>query len=93
MKMEEFEGLHYMTEGGSGSLAYRDRAIEALKIAKEIEAGKNTIPVWVDWQTTKLIDLDKIKRFGLQIIRVKIPGGRLVWMEKKNAIGRGYINE
>ena len=39
------------------------------------------------------MDLEKIKRFGLQIIRVKIPGGRIVWMEKKNAIDKGYINE
>lgn len=91
--MEELEGMNYMTEGGSGTLAYRERAIEALKVAKEMEAGKKTIPVWIDWQTTKLMDLEKIKRFGLQIIRVKIPGGRIVWMEKKNAIDKGYINE
>ena len=90
--MEELEGLNYMTEGGSGTLAYRDRAIEALKVAKELEAKKKTIPVWVDYQTTKMIDLEKIKKYGLQIIRVKIPGCRVVWMEKQNAIDKGYIN-
>lgn len=90
--MEELEGLNYMTEGGSGTLAYRDRAIEALRVAKELEENKKTIPVWVDCQTTKLVDLEKVKKYGLQIIRVKIPGGRIVWMEKQNAIDKGYIN-
>lgn len=90
--MEDTGELHYMTEGGSGTLAYRERAIEALKIAKEIEAGKKTIPVWIDFQTTRLIDIEKIKSRGLQIIKVKIPGGRLVWIEKQNAINKGYIN-
>ena len=91
--MEEIKGMNYMNEGGSGTLAYRERAMEALKVAKEIESSKKTIPVWVDWQTTKLVDMKKIKRLGLQIIKVKIPGGRLVWIEKQNAIDKGYIND
>ena len=91
--MEDLVGLNYMTEGGSGTLAYRERAIEALKVAKEMEAGKKFIPVFVDFQTTRLVDIEKIKGYGLQIIRVKVPGKGLVWMEKQNAIDRGYIND
>lgn len=91
--MEETGELHYMTEGGSGTLAYRERALEALKAVKQMEAGRKYIPVWIDFQTTRLIDLEKIKSRGLQIIKVKIPGNRIVWIEKQNAIDRGYINE
>ena len=90
--MEYTGELHYMTEGGSGTLAYRESAVKALKVAKEIESGKKTIPVWIDFQTTKLICIEKIKRLGLKIIRVKIPGSRVVWIEKQNAINKGYIN-
>ena len=81
-----------MTEGGSGVLVYRDRAIEALKTAKEIEANKKLIPVWVDANTTKLVDIEKIKKRNMEIIRVKIKG-ELVLMEKQVAIKNGFINE
>lgn len=91
--MEETGELHYMTEGGAGTLAYRDRAIEALKVAKELEAGRTTIPVWVDFQTTKFMDIEKIKRHKLEIIRVKIDKKGLVWIEKSNAIKQGFITE
>lgn len=91
--MEDLAGLNYMTEGGSGTLAYKERALEALKVAKEMEAGKKFIPVWVDFQTTRFVDVEKIKRCGLQIIRVKVPGKGIVWIEKQNAIDRGYIND
>ena len=91
--MEELGGLHYMTEGGSGVLVYRDRAIEALKTAKEIEANRKTIPVWVDHNTTKLIDMEKVKKRKMELIRVKMGKGELVWMEKKVAIKNGFINE
>ena len=91
--MEELERVCYLTEGGSGTLAYKERAIEALKVAKEMEVKKKIIPVWIDYQTTKLIDMEKIKRRGLEIIRARIPGNRIVWIEKDNAIKRGFINE
>lgn len=91
--MEEIEGVHYMTEGGSGILAYRERAIEALKRAKELDSKKKIISVWEDYQTIKLVDLNSVKRRGLQIIRVKLPTGRIVWMEKQVAIKNGFINE
>lgn len=71
----------------------RDRAIESLKKAKAAEATKKLIPVWIDPQTTKLMDLDKIKKRGLEIIRVKMGKGELAWMEKSNAIKRGFIKE
>lgn len=91
--MEETGQLHYMTEGSAGTLAYKDRAIEALKVAKELEAGRTTIPVWVDFQTTKFMDVEKIKRKKLEIIRVKIDKKGFVWMEKSNAIKQGFITE
>ena len=91
--MEKLEGTNYMTEGGSGTLVYKERAEENLKIAKEMEAQKNTIPVWVDFQTTKFMDLEKIKRKKLEIIKVKLKRGGLVWMERKTAIQNGFINE
>lgn len=91
--MEKLEGINYMTEGGAGTLAYKERAEENLKIAKEIEAQKSTIPVWIDFQTTKFMDLEKIKRKKLEIIKVKLKRGGLVWMERKTAIENGFINE
>ena len=91
--MEELGGLHYMTEGGSEVLVYRDRAIEALKTAKDLEASRKTIPVWVDHNTTKLVDMEKVKKRKMELIRVKMGKGELVWMERKTAIKNGFINE
>ena len=71
----------------------RARAVEALKKAKEKEATKKIIPVWIDPQTTKLMDMEKIKKRGLEIIRVKMGKGELAWIEKSNAIKRGFIKE
>ena len=71
----------------------RARAVEALKKAKEKEATKKLIPVWVDPQTTVMMDMEKIKKRKLEIIRVKIGKGELAWMEKSNAIKRGFIKE
>lgn len=90
--MEDLDVLNYMTEGGSSTLAYRDRAIEALKVAKELESKKDTIPVWYDSHTIKLVDKKKIEKYEMQILKVKIPGGRIVWMEKQNAKDKGFIN-
>ena len=82
-----------MTEGFSSTRMYKERAEEALKYAKELEEQKKTIPVWVDANTTKLMDMEKIKKRKLEIIRVKIGKGELAWMEKSNAIKRGFIKE
>lgn len=82
-----------MTEGGSGVLVYRDRAIEALKTAKEIEANRKTIPVWIDHNTIKLVDVEKVKKRKMELIRVKIGKGELVFMEKSVAIKNGFIND
>lgn len=82
-----------MTEGFSSTRMYKERAMEALAIAKEMEEQKKTIPVWVDANTTKFMDMEKIKRKKLEIIRVKIGRGELVWMEKSTAIKNGFISE
>jgi hypothetical protein len=71
----------------------RQRALDNLAKVKEREATKKLIPVWIDPQTTKLMDMEKIKKRKLEIIRVKIGKGELAWMEKANAIKRGFINE
>ena len=87
------EKLEDLAAAGNGTIAYKDRAEENLKMAKEMEAQKNTIPVWVDYQTTKFMDLEKIKRKKLEVIKVKLKRGGLVWMERKTAIENGFINE
>lgn len=38
------------------------------------------------------MDVEKIKRKKLEIIRVKIDKKGIVWMEKQNAIDKGFIN-
>ena len=91
--MSEFEGVMYLAEGLSSTIMYRDRAIEALKVAKELEATKQTIPVWYDHNTIKLVSMEKIKRKKLEILRVKIGRGEIVWMEKEVAIKNGFITE
>lgn len=91
--MNKTEGVQYLTEGFSSTRMYKERAMEALAIAKEMEEQKKTIPVWVDANTTKFMDMEKIKRKKLEIIRVKIGRGELVWMEKSTAIKNGFISE
>lgn len=91
--MEEMEGVQYLTEGFSSTRMYKERAEEALKCAKELEEQKKTIPVWVDANTTKFMDLEKIKRKKLEILRVKIGRGEIVWMEKSTAIKNGFVTE
>lgn len=91
--MNKTEGVQYLTEGFSSTRMYKERAMEALAIAKEMEEQKKTIPVWVDANTTKFMDMEKIKRKKLEIIRVKIGRGELVWMEKSTAIKNGFITE
>lgn len=83
-------GLDYLVERDMRNNI--DLARSVLARAKEVEEKKKPIPVWVDAHTTKLMTLESIKRKGLEIVRVKIGKGELVWMEKKNAIKRGFIN-
>lgn len=91
--MNKTEGVQYLTEGFSSTRMYKERAMDALNIAKELERQKKTIPVWVDANTTKFVDMEKIKRKKLEIIRVKIGRGEIVWMEKSTAINNGFIDE
>ena len=81
----------YLLEGDAAM--WKRHAENALKVAKEQEATKKLIPVWVDATTTKLVDMEKIKKRKMEIIRVKIGKGELVWMEKNVAIKNGFINE
>lgn len=81
----------YLIEGDNA--IWRIEAEKVLKKAKEQEKKKDTIPVWYDERTTRLVSLEKIKRKKLEIIRVKIGRGEIVWMEKKVAIKNGFINE
>ena len=84
-------GLVYLMEGENNY--NRHKALEALKLCKEAEKGKNLLPVWIDERTVKLMDMEKIKRKKLEIIRVKIGKGELAWMEKKTAVKNGFICE
>lgn len=84
-------GLTYLIEGES--TYNRQRVIAALKIAKEQEAKRETIPVWYDKNTTRLVSMEKIKRRKMEIIKVKIGKGELVFMEKEIAKKNGFITE
>ena len=89
--MEDRESsTSYLLEGANN--CNRDKAIENLQMVKEQEATKKLIPVWVDATTTKLVDMDKVKERKMELIRVKMGKGELVWMERKTAIKYGYIN-
>lgn len=81
----------YLIEGDNA--VYRVQAERALIKAKEQEAARQTIPVWIDRNTTKLVSLEKIKKKKMEIIKVKIGKGELVFMEKSVAIKNGFINE
>lgn len=81
----------YLTEGDNAQ--FRVQAEKALAKAKEQEAARQTIPVWIDRNTTKLVSLEKIKKKKMEIIKVKIGKGELVFMEKNVAIKNGFINE
>lgn len=83
--------LTYLIEGES--TYNRQRAIAALKIAKEQEAKRETIPIWYDKNTTRLVSIEKIKRRKMEIIKVKIGKGELVFMEKEIAKKNGFITE
>lgn len=91
--MEKRYGLCYLIESSSDITTVRYKALEILKEVKEREKKKNFIPVWVDAQTLKLVDMEKIKRLKMQIIKVRLSWGRIVWMEKDNAIKKGFIKE
>jgi hypothetical protein len=84
-------GLDYLVE--RDIVNNHNLAKRVLAEAKEKEAQSKPMPVWVDERTTKLMTLESIKRKGVEIVRVKIGKGELVWMEKKNAIKRGFITE
>ena len=81
----------YLIEGDNAGFC-RD-AEKALIKAKELEAKRETIPVWYDKNTTRLVSLEKIKRKKMEIIKVKMGKGELVFMEKKTAIENGFITE
>lgn len=83
--------MTYLIEGDNA--VYRVQAERALTKAKEQEAARQTIPVWIDRNTTKLVSLEKIKKKKMEIIKVKIGKGELVFMEKQVAIKNGFINE
>ena len=81
----------YLIEGDNA--VYRVQAERALAKAKEQEATRKAIPIWCDRNTTKLVSLEKIKKKKMEIIKVKIGKGELVFMEKQVAIKNGFINE
>lgn len=83
--------MTYLIEGDNA--VYRVQAERALAKAKEQEAARQAIPVWIDRNTTKLVSLEKIKKKKMEIIKVKIGKGELVFMEKQVAIKNGFINE
>lgn len=85
------DGLVYLLEGEK--VYNHHKALEALAKCKEMEQGKHLIPVWIDHNTTKLVDMEKIKKRKMELIRVKMGKGELVWMEKKVAIKNGFICE
>ena len=91
MYNEEIGGPTYLIEGDASR--YREEAEKVLEKAKLMEAKKKIIPVWVDHNTTKLMDIEKIKKRKLEIIRVKMGKGELVFMEKRVAIKNGFITE
>lgn len=72
---------------------WRIEAEKVLKKAKEQEKKKDTIPVWYDERTIRLVSLEKIKRKKMEVLKVKIGKGEIVWMEKQVAIKNGFINE
>lgn len=88
---ETIHAPSYLIEGDNAQ--YRVQAEKALAKAKEIEATRKSIPVWYDHNTIKLVTLEKIQRRKLEIIKVKIGKGELVFMEKSIAIKNGFINE
>lgn len=81
----------YLVEGDASH--WKIEAEKALKKAKELEVKKKVIPVWYDKNTTRLVSLEKIKRKNMEIVKVKIGKGEIVWMEKQVAIKNGFINE
>ena len=91
MYNDDFGGPTYLIEADASK--YRGEAIKALAKAKEQESKKKILPVWIDHNTTKLIDMEKVKKRKMELIRVKMGKGELVWMEKKVAIKNGFINE
>lgn len=91
LREDKDNGLTYLIEGESQY--NRMKALAALEIAKAQEAKRETIPVWYDERTIRLVSLEKIKRKKMEIIKVKIGKGELVFMEKEVAIKNGFITE
>lgn len=89
-KMEEY-GPTYLIEGDAAR--YKREAEKALIKAKELESKRETIPIWYDECTIRLVSLEKIKRKKMEIIKVKIGKGELVFMEKEIAIKNGFITK
>lgn len=91
LRGDKENGLTYLIEGEN--TYNKQKALAALAVAKELEAKKETIPVWYDERTTKFVSLEKIKRKKMEIIKVKIGKGELVFMEKDVAKKNGFITE
>lgn len=91
LRGDKENGLTYLIEGES--TYNKQKALAALAVAKELESKRDTIPVWYDERTIRLVSLEKIKRKKLEIIRVKIGKGELVFMEKDIAKKNGFIKE
>lgn len=91
LREDKDNGLTYLIEGESQY--NRMKALAALEIAKAQEAKRETIPVWYDERTIRLVSLEKIKRKKMEIIKVKIGKGELVFMEKEIAKKNGFITE
>ena len=82
--------VSYLIEGEN--VYNRTKAIECLKMVKERESKQEILPVWVDSQTTKLIDKRKVLNKKIELLKVRV-NGRIVWIERDNAIKNGFINE
>lgn len=91
LREDKDNGLTYLIEGESQY--NRIKALAALEVAKAQETKRETIPVWYDERTIRLVSLEKIKRRKMEIIKVKMGKGEIVFMEKEIAKKNGFITE
>lgn len=82
-------GLVYLIEGET--TYFKQKAVLALEKAKRYEATREYFRVYEDKNTFRLVDKAKVEKNKIELIRVKLFDGRLVWMEKNNAIKKGLI--
>ena len=83
--------LAYLLEGESSYM--KQKALAALEKAKKYEATREYFHVYEDEKTYRLVDKQKVLNAKIELVRVVLRCGRLVWMTKKNALKKGYINE